>query len=73
MKIIIPMTGYGSRFVNAGYKELKPFISVQGKPIIEWIIKGMYPDESNFLFICRREHIENNENIDCDFTHFIYF
>ena len=64
MKIIIPMTGYGSRFVNAGYKELKPFISVQGKPIIEWIIKGMYPDESNFLFICRREHIENNENME---------
>lgn len=28
MQIIIPMTGYGSRFVAAGYKELKPFISV---------------------------------------------
>ena len=28
MKIIIPMTGYGSRFVAAGYKELKPFISL---------------------------------------------
>ncbi|MBR2216146.1 MAG: hypothetical protein IJ849_10385 [Selenomonadaceae bacterium] len=23
MKIIIPMTGYGSRFVTAGYRELK--------------------------------------------------
>lgn len=45
MQIIIPMTGYGSRFVAAGYKELKPFIMVQGKPIIQWIIEGMYPDE----------------------------
>lgn len=49
MQIIIPMTGYGSRFVAAGYQELKPFIRVQGRPILEWIVKGMYPGESNFL------------------------
>ncbi len=59
MQIIIPMTGYGSRFVAAGYKELKPFIPVQGIPIIEWIIKGMYPDEKNIMFICRKEHLIN--------------
>lgn len=59
MKIIIPMTGYGSRFVAAGYKELKPFINVQGKPIIQWIIDGMYPEETDILFICRKEHLEN--------------
>jgi NDP-sugar pyrophosphorylase family protein len=52
------MTGYGSRFVAAGYTELKPFIKVDSKPIIEWIVKGMYPGESDFLFICRRDHIE---------------
>ena len=54
MKIIIPMTGYGSRFVAAGYKDLKPFIKVQGRPVIEWIVKGMYPNETDFLFICRK-------------------
>lgn len=59
MKIIIPMTGYGSRFVAAGYKELKPFINVQGLAIIEWIVKGMYPKEQDFLFICRQEHLNN--------------
>lgn len=58
MKIIIPMTGYGSRFVAAGYKELKPFIEVQGKPIIQWIIDGMYPNEEDILFICRQEHLD---------------
>lgn len=58
MQIIIPMTGYGSRFVAAGYKELKPFIPVMGKPIIEWIVKKMYPDEKNFVFICRQEHLD---------------
>lgn len=58
MQIVIPMTGYGSRFVAAGYKELKPFISVLGRPIIEWIIKGIYPGETNFIFICRKEHLD---------------
>ncbi|RRD40753.1 capsular biosynthesis protein [Leptotrichia sp. OH3620_COT-345] len=63
MNIIIPMTGYGSRFVAAGYKELKPFINVQEKPIIEWIVKGMYPNEENFLFICRKEHLDRDVNM----------
>lgn len=58
MKIIIPMTGYGSRFVAAGYKELKPFIKVNGVPIIEWIVKKMFPGESDFLYVCREEHLE---------------
>ncbi len=58
MKIIIPMTGYGSRFMNAGYKELKPFIKVQNKPILQWIIEGMYPAEKDILFVCRQEHLD---------------
>lgn len=58
MQIIIPMTGYGSRFVAAGYQELKPLIPVLGKPMIEWIVKKMYPNEQNILFICRQEHLE---------------
>lgn len=59
MKIIIPMTGYGSRFVAAGYKTLKPLIRVNGKPIIEWIIKGMYTENDDFLLICRKEHLDS--------------
>lgn len=58
MKIIIPMTGSGSRFAAAGYKELKPFIKVQGIPIIEWITKGMYPGGEDILFVCRKEHLD---------------
>ncbi len=59
MKIIIPMTGYGSRFAAAGYKDLKPLIKVNGKPMIEWIVKGMYSQDDDFLFICRDEHLKN--------------
>lgn len=58
MKIIIPMTGFGSRFVAAGYKNLKPFIEVQGKPIVQWIVEGMYPEEKDILFVCRQEHLD---------------
>ena len=63
MKIIIPMTGYGSRFVAAGYKELKPFIKVNGRTMIEWIVNGMYPEEEDFLFVCRKEHLEENPHM----------
>lgn len=58
MKVIIPMTGYGSRFVAAGYEALKPFIQVEGKPILEWIVRGMYPGEEDFVFVCRQEHLD---------------
>lgn len=58
MKIIIPMTGNGSRFVAAGYRELKPLIPVAGKPLIQWIVEGIFPGEKDFLFICRQEHLE---------------
>jgi len=58
MQIIIPMTGYGSRFVAAGYQDLKPFIKVKNKPVLQWIIDGIYPGEDNFLFVCRKEHLD---------------
>ncbi len=60
MNVIIPMTGYGSRFVAAGYQELKPFIRVLGRPVIEWIVKDMYPADVNIIFICRGEHLQND-------------
>jgi len=61
MQIIIPMTGYGSRFVAAGYNELKPMIQVAGKPIIEWIVKGMFGREDRFILVCRKEHFDTGK------------
>jgi NDP-sugar pyrophosphorylase family protein len=53
------MTGYGSRFVEAGYTDLKPLIKVNGMPIIQWIVERMYPNKgADFLFVCRREHLK---------------
>jgi NDP-sugar pyrophosphorylase family protein len=56
MKVIIPMSGAGSRFVDAGYKDLKPLIKVNGKPIIEWVV-SMFPGAEDFTFICQEEHL----------------
>ncbi len=58
MKVIIPMSGLGSRFIEAGYKDPKPLIKVHGKPIIEWVVK-MFASDDEFIFICRDEHIAN--------------
>ena len=59
MQIIIPMTGHGSRFKNAGYSKLKPFIEVHGKPIIEWVVKMFPGDEDKITFLCQDDHIKS--------------
>ena len=58
MPIIVPMTGSGHRFKAAGYKRLKPFIEIHGKPIIEWVVK-MFPEgKDDIIFICRQQHLD---------------
>jgi NDP-sugar pyrophosphorylase family protein len=57
MQIVIPMSGLGNRFKAAGYKDPKPLILVDGKPIIEHVV-SMFPGEQDFLFICSNEHLK---------------
>lgn len=56
MNVIIPMSGMGKRFVNAGYKEPKPFIPVEGKPIIQHILEKFSVREDSFLFGINEQH-----------------
>ena len=56
MQIVIPMAGTGKRFATAGYKDIKPLIKVDGKPIIEYVI-NLFPGENDFVFICNKEHL----------------
>ena len=58
MQIVIPMSGFGERFRRAGYDIPKPLIEIEGKPIIAHVI-DMFPEETNFHFICNKEHLEN--------------
>ena len=56
MKVIIPMSGIGKRFVDAGFKVPKPLIEVEGQPIIYHII-DLFPGETEFYFICNDFHL----------------
>jgi len=63
MKIVIPMSGMGKRFVDKGYIAPKPLLVVGGKMIIEHIIDMFDRDEDEFVFIVNDKHIWEN-NID---------
>ncbi len=52
------MSGSGKRFADAGYENIKPLIVVDGKPIISYVV-DMFPGETNFVFICNKEHLDN--------------
>lgn len=60
MQIVIPMSGRGERFRRAGYPEIKPLIPVDGRPMIAHVIE-MFPRDSDFLFVCARDHLEDTE------------
>lgn len=67
MQIIIPMSGIGKRFIDAGYDVPKPLIMVEGKTIIEHIV-NLFPSETNFLFICNDKHLKETnmrEILEC--------
>lgn len=57
MQIVIPMSGFGERFRRAGYRTPKPLIEVEGRPILAHVI-DLFPGESDFVFVCNREHLE---------------
>lgn len=56
MKVIIPMAGFGNRFVAAGYSDPKPLITVNGKRILEYIC-AMFDAEDELIFICNDYHL----------------
>lgn len=56
MHIIIPMSGVGNRFIEAGYTVPKPLIVIDGKPIIEHVC-DLFPNEAKFTFICNATHL----------------
>ena len=56
MHIIVPMSGIGKRFIDAGYNDPKPLILIDGKPIIEHVC-DLFPGETKFTFICNSKHL----------------
>jgi len=55
--LILPMAGKGSRFSEQGYKNPKPLIDVDGKPMIIKAVDCL-PQTNKKIFICLKEHVE---------------
>lgn len=58
VNVIIPAAGQGSRFAKAGWKKPKPFIDVNGKPMIEHVIQNVSPKTGGVSLILRESHIK---------------
>lgn len=51
------MAGLGSRFSSAGYKKPKPFIDVNGKPMIERVLDNLSYPGAKYILIAKDEHL----------------
>lgn len=63
MKILIPMAGEGSRFVNEGYTFPKPLIEVNGKPMIQAVVENLDFD-AEYIFLVRKEHLQKYNGLE---------
>ena len=63
INIVIPMAGQGSRFAKAGYEKPKPFIDVNGQPMIVRVLENLtYPD-ARYILIARKEHMDKEAEL----------
>lgn len=60
IKLIIPMSGIGKRFVEAGFSVPKPLIEVDGLPIIKHVV-DLFHGVSDISFICNDVHLQTTE------------
>ena len=70
MRLLIPMSGRGSRFAQKGYTFPKPLIDVRGKPMIQVVLETL-PEAEEYIFIAQREHEEkyNLSSLLSNLTH----
>jgi dTDP-glucose pyrophosphorylase len=66
--ILIPMAGNGSRFFKAGYKDPKPLIDVDGKPMIQRVIENI-GIPGDYIFIVQSEHYKKY-NLETNLSEF---
>jgi dTDP-glucose pyrophosphorylase len=58
LTIVIPMAGKGSRFTEAGYKNPKPFIPIEGKPMIAHVMDNLQYPNARYVLIARQDHLD---------------
>jgi dTDP-glucose pyrophosphorylase len=64
MNLLIPAAGDGTRFAQAGYKALKPFIHVDGKPMVQHVL-DLGPDAARRVVVLKEE-VQPPTGIDPD-------
>lgn len=55
MNIVIPMCGFGRRFADAGFKNIKPMIEINRYKMIDLVLKSFNPKDSNVIFITLKQ------------------
>lgn len=55
LTVVVPMSGAGSRFAQAGYKNVKPLIDVRGAPMIQRVVENLNVS-AKFVFIVQESH-----------------
>jgi len=63
INIVIPMAGEGSRFSKVGYEKPKPFIDVNGKPMIVRVLENLSYPHAQYILIARKEHMEKEPDL----------
>jgi NDP-sugar pyrophosphorylase family protein len=63
MNIVIPMAGMGSRFSQEGYDKPKPFIDVDGIPMIMRVLDNLKVDNASYFLIARKEHLDKEPSL----------
>lgn len=60
LNIVIPMSGTGKRFQEAGYAFPKPLIDIAGHTMIDLVARNLQPTSSHhrYIFVCPREQYE---------------
>ena len=57
------MAGAGSRFRQAGYAKPKPFIDVDGEPMIVRVLENLRHAGAHYILIARKSHIDAESSI----------
>ena len=63
INIVIPMAGAGSRFAKDGYEKPKPFIDVNGKPMIVRVLENLIYPDARYILISRKEHMDKEKEL----------
>lgn len=63
VNVIIPAAGEGSRFAKMGWKSPKPFLDVDGQPMLEHVIDNVLPNRGKVTLLIRQSHADKRPNV----------